>query len=111
METRGSLTPPALETSLLREEDREEHDPFSQSRAENRLNQDGRCRAGIASHGFGCLESDHPHCESGADRSKANVYVTGYFGECRYVHGFCLFGLGHTQPRRLATVSCVKLVC
>ena len=61
------------------EEDREEHDTFREGRAQNRLNQNLRGRARIASDCFGRLHADHTHTDGRAERRRCDVKIPSSF--------------------------------
>ena len=63
--------------AYLHQEQGVEHDGFGEGDGQNRLDQDLRRRAGIASHRFRGLHADETHAEGRAERRQTDVQVSG----------------------------------
>ena len=66
------------------QEDREEHDTFSEGGAQNGLNQNLRGRAGITPDRFRSLHADESDAESRAQTGETDVNATSHLITFRY---------------------------
>jgi len=107
----GGASPSRTRQELLtlREEDREENNPFSQSRTQDRLNQNGGSGTGIAAHGLGGLGSNQTHRHGRAKSSETDVKIARNVSERCDVHGFLFVGFYRMHPRSRATVRSMKV--
>jgi hypothetical protein len=69
---------PHLNCLVSEEEDREEHDSFREGRAQDRLDENLRRRAGITPNGFRSASPDQSNADGGAKTGTGNVNASSH---------------------------------
>src|ERR1700720_4003836 len=96
--------------TLLHEEQSVEHDSFREGNGQDRLDQDFRRRAGIASHRLRSLHADEAHAEGRAKRRQTDVNVSAQFCQHWHQQHICYLSLLSRRLPRLNTVEPPKFL-